>query len=1021
MKTVILFLVLVVLFGIEAQGADEAYEQRVLPLLERHCVDCHGASKPEQGLRLAGDGSNEIMAALRDIKSLDLIAERLRSQTMPPPDVEHPLSKAERETLLGWIDGQIDRSLGTDRNPGRVDIRRLTKVDYRNTIRDLLGIDFDTTGFPSDDVAHGFDNLAEVISLPPLLMERYADAAEELAAQWLKRELAADPAKMPSAETSPRQLAVQILLPLQERAFRRPTTELEKHYLLTFFDRLQQEEFTYEETMRACVTRILISPPFLFRIEQDGPIGQDRPLDDFELATRLSYFLWSSMPDDELWNLAQQGALQTGDQLQRQIHRMLQDPKTRQGLVENFAGQWLQTQRVRVIRPDRTEFPQFDEELRQAMEGETLALFESIVRENRPVTDLLDADYTFLNERLAKHYGIDGVQGPAFQRVSLKDLPRRGILTQASILAINSHPTRTSPVLRGKWIMEALLGTPPPPPPADVAELEAVKVEGTLRERLELHRSDARCASCHNRMDALGLAFENYDPLGTWRTTDENLPVDPSGELDEGQAFNHPLELIELLRDTQTAAFRKNLVERLLVYASGRTLGMYDRLPVRQITTRVGNEEDRLVSLIEGVVNSDLFRQRRNFGRIGIEALSEQLVFELKGNPDQQSIVTLRRNPHAATPFSKDHATFELHTLTKLLHASTASDSEVTVGQVSGGAEKGEAYRYPITAPLDEPIYLSFLEGMIGPKQYSDDFLKPISPVDPSDESRVLNITNSSHAWNDSLVGPANIRPGSLLAFDFDVDLVAKPSDHLDVFLATAGASNDSMISNSGGFKVEGEGKHRLTQVGLRKTTTHDSWNNIITLAIRTRTQTVVSNVSPIRVVRPQLEVSDSSPIRFPGLGVNQTAESPERRVFNAQKTTITDQHDAAQATLLYGMCRVTGDPKRAYFMDTEHVGLELIGPDAQRFELLGGHAIDDGQAMKLLGEDEEPGLKGGPQPEFETFQVRFRGAPQAGTFEAKLRVVTQAGNLGTPSSGEEGQPTKGLQYVEIPLEAIVN
>jgi hypothetical protein len=725
------------------------------------------------------------------------------------------------------------------------------------------------------------------------------------------------------------------------------------------------------------------------------------------------------MPDDTLFDLARKGQLQQGDNLKQQVQRMLKDPKVRHGLVENFASQWLQTKRLRSVRPDAKAFPSFDEALRSAMEQETLALFENVIREDSPFTALLDADYTFVNERLARHYGIAGVKGDAFVRVSLKDQPRRGIMSHAGILALNSHPTRTSPVLRGKWVLEAILGTPPPAPPAGVAELEKVKSDGTLRQRLEMHRANAQCASCHARMDAFGLAFEHFDGIGAWRTQDGGAAIDAAGELPEGGRFLNAVELAQVLRQKHVTTFRNNFAQRMLIYALGRTLGMHDRLPLRKMTDRFASEGDRVSSLVLAIAGSDVFRQRRNFGRIGVEKLADAFLFDMTGNPDQQSVLVLKRNPHA--PASPDkQTTFELHTLRPLLNASTPSGAAVVVGKAIEGGEGSKVYRYPLTAPIDEPVYLSFLKGMIAQKEYSDDFLRPIAAIEMSDASRILEIAQSSHTWNGSLIGPGNIRPGTLLAFDFDVELVAKQYDSADVFLATPGGVNSSMISNAGPIPVKGEGKHRVTQVGIRNPTTHDAWNSILTLVIHARTQTVIGNVSPIHVVRPQLGVSDAGPIKFAPVAVNTAADSPERRVFNAQKTTLTDHENKAWRSVLYGMCRVSGDPKRAYFMSTDHVGAELIGEHAERFEIVGKNAIDKGRALKLMGADGKPGLDGGPEPENEPFQVRFRGAPAAGSYRAVVRVVTQAGNIGRPSDGAMGEPTAGFYFVDIPVEATV-
>lgn len=1003
-----------VLIATPAAGqADAKYRQTVAPLIQRHCADCHGSEGPEAELILTST-SDRLPAALREMKSLEAVAKRLRARSMPPPDAEVPLSEDNRRALIAWLDDKMDSLLGGVSNPGRVTIRRLTKVDYRNTIRDLLGLPVGTSEFPSDDIAHGFDNIADVISLPPLLMEHYLSAGEQLAGRWVQREIDSDNIGRAAAE--------QRLFPLMDRAFRRPATDLERNGLLSLYDTCRGQGFSHQESMQACVTKLLVAPAFLFRIENDGAIGQDRRLDDFELAARLSYFLWSSMPDEELFEVARRGELQESDNLARQIDRMLKDPKVRQGLVENFAGQWLQTRRLSKIRPDRKAFPEFDEKLREAMEQETLLLFEEIVREDLPVTLLLDADFSFLNERLAKHYGINGVKGNEFQRVSLQSQPRRGVLTHAGILAINSHPLRTSPVLRGKWIMEAILGTPPPPPVADADELEAVELKGTLRERLEVHRENKRCAGCHQQMDALGLAFEHYDPLGRWRTKDEGQPIDASGELGDGTQFNNALELIDVLRSKRSDDFRKSLVERMLVYGLGRTLGMYDRSALRQVVRQTEAGGDRISALVKGIADSEVFRYRRNPGRIGIEKLADHFVFELSGNPDQQALLTLRPNPNVAAPAgATKRAEFELHTLKPLLKASSQSPDAVAVGKPEGGPKVKQPYRYPITAPVGERIYLSFLEGMIGPQEYATDFLKPIRSLPETDMSKVENIGNSSHSWNGSLAGPGNVRPGALLSFDFDVRLVAKERDSLNVFLATPGGTNHSMFSSGRGFTVEGEGTHRLTRVHRRRPTTHDAWNNVITLVIKTQVQTVVGNISPLRVVRPKLGLSDPSPIRFENVAQGKAVESKPRRVYNAQEISLTDHEGTTWNSILYGTARLDQDPKRAYFYANRHVGAELLGEHADRFELLGKRVVEEGHALEFYGSDGKPGLEGGPKAEAEEFRVRFRGSGKAGTYRAVLRIVTQAGGIGTRSSGSEGEPRKELYYVDIPVEAVVN
>jgi len=303
-------------------GAEDGAEKTVAPFLRTYCAQCHGEQDAKEGLVLAPLKET----TLRDPALLEMLAERLRSQTMPPAEAKRQPPKAETNAVLDWIDGRIDAIVGTEKDPGRVTIRRLTRIDYRNTIRDLLGVQYDTGDFPSDDIAYGFDNLADVISLPPLLMERYGEAAEEISRRWLQHVAPPDKAA-----------AERELVAVLDRAYRRPPTKEEQADLLAFFQ--QSQQFGMEEATRLALQKILLSPHFLFRIERDGPIGRDRELDDFELAARISYFLWSSLPDDELWQCAAEAKLRDPHILRSQIRRMLADEKIRNGLVENFAGQ----------------------------------------------------------------------------------------------------------------------------------------------------------------------------------------------------------------------------------------------------------------------------------------------------------------------------------------------------------------------------------------------------------------------------------------------------------------------------------------------------------------------------------------------------------------------------------------------------------------------------------------------------------------------------------------------------------
>jgi hypothetical protein len=417
----------------------------------------------------------------------------------------------------------------------------------------------------------------------------------------------------PNGDITPREAARRIIEPLATRAFRRPVTTAEVDRLLQLFDRSQAENESFEDSVRLMVQGLLISPHFLFRAELNSrSAGPDREeLASFALASRLSYFLWSSMPDDELFQLAQTDRLRDPELLAAQCLRMLRDPKS-SALTENFAGQWLQVRSLASFSPDPARFPDFDEELRKAMVRETELFFEHMLRQERPIVEFLTADYTFLNERLARHYGIAGVQGPHFRRVQLSSPQRGGLLTHGSVLAVTSNPTRTSPVKRGKWILENLLAasTPPPPPGAgDLAEDEQASQSGSLRQRLEKHRRDPNCASCHARLDPLGFALENYDAIGRWRTHEGQFVIDSSGTLPDGRTFAGVAELKSILAD-RVDDLRRCLAEKLLTYALGRGCEATDQLYIIQVAEKGRQRGDRLLDYIVAVIQSEPFRFR---------------------------------------------------------------------------------------------------------------------------------------------------------------------------------------------------------------------------------------------------------------------------------------------------------------------------------------------------------------------------------------------------------------------------
>jgi Protein of unknown function (DUF1592)/Protein of unknown function (DUF1588)/Protein of unknown function (DUF1595)/Protein of unknown function (DUF1585)/Protein of unknown function (DUF1587) len=425
-----------------------------------------------------------------------------------------------------------------------------------------------------------------------------------------------------------------ILATVGRRAFRRPVTDADLRPLMAFYQSGRAErdfDFGIEKALRA----MLVSPDFLFRIEQDPrgslpsgaaaraalkPVndaaispGSVYRVSDFELASRLSFFLWSSVPDDQLLDLAEKGKLRDPAVLERQVRRLLDDPRS-DSLVSNFAGQWLYIRNLAQQKPDPDAFPEFDESLRQAFRQETELFFQNILREDCSVMDLLDANYTFLNQRLAEHYGIPNIYGPQFRKVTLTDPNRGGLLGQGSILTVTSYPNRTSVVQRGKWILDNLLGSPPPPKPPDIPELEAHSKDGrqlTMREQMELHRSNAICASCHARMDPIGFALENFDGVGKWRDQDGGAAIDASGKLPGGVQFQGPAGLKKLLVANYGYQFETTVTEKLLTYALGRGLEYYDKPAVRSIIRQAAFDNYRMSALVTAIVKSTPFQMRR--------------------------------------------------------------------------------------------------------------------------------------------------------------------------------------------------------------------------------------------------------------------------------------------------------------------------------------------------------------------------------------------------------------------------
>jgi hypothetical protein len=437
----------------------------------------------------------------------------------------------------------------------------------------------------------------------------------------------------PSKEDEELPCARKILSGLARRAYRRPVAETDLEQLLSFYQRKRNNRGTFEQGIESALQLILASPEFLFRFEGDpAGLAPDSvyKLSDLALASRLSFFLWSSIPDEPLLALASQGRLKDPAVVEQQVRRMLADSRA-DALVDNFAEQWLFLRNLKSTAPNMEAFPDFDDNLRQAMRQETKLFFGSIMREDRNILDLLNANYTFVNERLARHYGMPNVYGSQFRRVTITDEARRGLLGQASILTVTSYPNRTSPVQRGKWILTNLLGTPPQPPPPNVPALKE-NAEGTkplsLRERMEAHRTNAVCAGCHKVMDPIGFALENFDAIGRWRAYDDGAKIDPSGTLFNGAQVSGPVALRQMIT-SRPNVFAGVVTERMLTYALGRGLEYYDMPVVRKIVRDAAAQNYRFSALVMGVVNSVPFQMKMKKAPEGAVALNGESATEI--------------------------------------------------------------------------------------------------------------------------------------------------------------------------------------------------------------------------------------------------------------------------------------------------------------------------------------------------------------------------------------------------------
>jgi len=608
---------LLLLAFIHVAAADD-FTAKAVPFLEAHCYECHGASDPKGGIELHQILSTD--AAYRHHEFLDRIAEAVKWEDMPPSeDVDVMPTDNEREQFLKEID-RVRTTLKEGQFPkqaGRPTLRRLNRDEYSYTVRDLYGVKFLAgNDFPSDGAGgSGFNNTGDALFVPPVLMEKYLGASRKVINSLYANKALLDRVLIarPGEKKTPKQAAREVLTIQGSLAFRRRIDDEELNRLMGLFEQRIQRGDSYEAALRSPLQALLIHPSFLFRVEKDQAGKEEWKLDNFELATRLSYFLWASMPDRELFQLADQGKLSDPAVLRQQTLRMIADSRI-EFFARHFGGQWLGFDDLReVANPDPKRFPEFTPSLRLAMYRESVDFLKHLVRQNRPVLELVHADYTFVNEELAKHYGLGGVSGSANQKVKLNDPQRGGVIGQASILTATSLPLRTSPVKRGGWILDNLLGTPPPPPPQDAGVLPADdrSSEGlSFREQLEIHRDKPSCAGCHAKIDPLGFGLENFDAIGRWRDQDVNgKPVDSLAVMPGDITFSTPAELKKLLL-TSDELFLRNLARRMLSYAVGRQLEYYDEPAVADLVRDLRANDLKAQSLILSIVESHPFQYR---------------------------------------------------------------------------------------------------------------------------------------------------------------------------------------------------------------------------------------------------------------------------------------------------------------------------------------------------------------------------------------------------------------------------
>ncbi|HLY09286.1 MAG TPA: DUF1592 domain-containing protein [Planctomycetota bacterium] len=619
----------------DSDGLSAQFRDDIRPILQARCAKCHGAGKKKGGIDFSAVGDGAEVLGQRKLwkKTYDQV-----DVLAMPPEKESALEAAQRERLLAWTHAAtvwVDPARAGRRDPGPAPLRRLSRTEYALTIRDLTGLDVDASqavGMPEEEPgAQAFESRSEGLTVSLVHLEKYFLAADQVLDRLFAGRPGSKPAPkkaateayarvfcaVPGPDLSEEDAAREILARFLRLAYRRPVRREDLDRMLAVFRAARDRRQLFEEAVRVPLRVALVSPNFLYRLEDSRPAGGARgphPLSEHELATRLSYFLWSRMPDEELLSAADRGTLSEPRVFEAQIRRMLADPKAR-ALTQSFAVPWTHLKSFNRARPSTDHFPTFTRKLRDAMLQEATTFFDKLREDDRPILDLLDSDYTYVNEELAKHYGLEGVKGDQFRRVTLKPEDHRGgVLGMAAVLAMGAESSRTSPTLRGKWVLDVLFGTPPPPPPANAGRLKEdgkkEKVPNTFRERITLHAKDPSCAACHSRIDPLGFGLEQYDAIGAWRETVGDAAVDCSGTLPTGEQFRGAAELKGVLRKKQDA-FVRNLVDQMFSYALGRDLGDDDDAAVREAKAFLEKNEYRFSALAIGVAESLPFRWRR--------------------------------------------------------------------------------------------------------------------------------------------------------------------------------------------------------------------------------------------------------------------------------------------------------------------------------------------------------------------------------------------------------------------------